>query len=57
MRLMLGICDDFAQKYAIFFNAKKSKCLWVQHSTASKVASDRKPRFVIVGSVIEYVDS
>ena len=28
MRLMLGICDDFAQAYAIVFNAKKSKCLW-----------------------------
>ena len=32
MRLMLGICDDFTQEYAIVFNAKKSKCLWVKHS-------------------------
>ena len=54
---MLGICDDFAQEYAIVFNAKKSKCLWVKHSSAIKVASDRKPQFVIDGSVIEFVDS
>ena len=57
MRLMLGICDDFAQEYAIVFNAKQSKCPWVKHSSAIKVASDRKPQFVICGSVIEYVDS
>ena len=54
---MLGICDDFAQKYAIVFNAKTSKRLWVKHSSASKVTSIRKPLFVIDGSVIEYVDS
>ena len=57
MRLNLGICDDFSQECAIVFNAKKSKCFWVQHSSASKVASDKKPQFVIGGSVIEYVDS
>ena len=57
MRLMLGICDDFAQEYAIVFNAKKSKCLWVKHSSAIKVASDRKPQFVIGASVIEFADS
>ena len=57
MRLMLGICEDFAQEYAINFNAKKSKSLWVKHSSANKVASDRKPQFVIGGSVIEFVDS
>ena len=57
IRLMLGICNDFAQEYAIGFNAKKSQCLWVQHSSAIKVASDRKPQFVIGGSAIEYVDS
>ena len=27
MHLMLGICNGFAQEYAIVFNAKKSKCL------------------------------
>ena len=54
MRLMLGICDDFAQGFAIVFNAKMSKCLWVKHSSANKVASDRKTQFVIGGSVIEY---
>ena len=53
MRLMLGIWDDFAQEYAIVFNAKKSKCLWVKHSSAIKVASDRKPQFVIGGSIID----
>ena len=57
MRLMLGICDDFAQEYVILFNAKKSKCLWLQHSSPRKVASDRKPQFVIGGSVIKYVNS
>ena len=40
-----------------YFNDKKSKCVLVQHSSASKVASDRKPQFVFGGSVIEYVDS
>ena len=57
MRLMLGIRDDFAQEYAIISNDKKSKCLWMKHSSAIKVASDRKPQFVISGSVIEFVDS
>ena len=57
MRLMLGICDDFAQEYAIVVNDKKSKCLWVKHSSANKVALDRKPQFVIDGSVIEFVNS
>ena len=57
MRLMLGICDDFAQECVIVFNAKKSKCLWVKHSSVINVASNRNPQFVIGGSVIEYVDS
>ena len=57
MRLMLGICDDFVQEYAIVFNAKKSKCLWVKHSSDIKVASDRNPPFVIGGYVTEFVDS
>ena len=57
MRLMLGICYDFAQEYAIVFNAKKSKYIWVKHRSTIKVASDRKPQFVIGDSVIEYVDS
>ena len=57
MRLMLYVCDDFAQEYAIVFNAKKSKCLWVKHSSANKIVSNRKPQFVIGGSVIEFVDS
>ena len=52
MRLMVDICDDFAQEYAIVFNAKKLKCRWVKHSSANKIASDRKPQFVIDGSVI-----
>ena len=54
---MLGICEDFAQEYAIVFNAKKSKCHLVKHSSALKVASERKYRFVIGGSVFELVDS
>ena len=57
MRLFLDICDDFAQEYAIVFNAKKSKYLWVQHSSACKVASVRKPQVGIGGFVIECVDS
>ena len=57
MRLMLGICDDFAQEYSIVFNAKKSKCLRVKHSSTTKVASDGKPQVVIGVSVIEFVDS
>ena len=57
MHLMLGICNEFAQKFAIVFNAKKSKCFWVKHSSAIKVTSDRKSQFVIGGSIIEFVDS
>ena len=49
MHLMLGICDDFAQEYAIVFNAKKYRCLWVKHSSAIQ--------FVNGSYVIEYVDS
>ena len=36
---------------------KRSKCLWLQHSSASKLALDRKPQFVIGDSVIEYIYS
>ena len=54
---MLGICDECAQEYVIVFTAKKSKCFWVKHSSAIKIASDRKPQFVISGYVIEYIDS
>ena len=57
MRLMLGVCGDFAEEYAIVFNAKKSKCLWVQHRSASKLESDGNPQFVTGDSAIEYVDS
>ena len=41
----------------LLFNATIPNVFWVQHSPACKVASDRKPQFVIGGSVIEFVDS
>jgi len=57
---MLSVCDRFAQKYNIVFNAKKSKCI----CTLIHVRADRLhtvstlPRFSVTvgGNVIEFVD-
>ena len=57
MRLMLGICDDFAQESTMIFNAKKSKCLWLQQSSASNVSSFIKPEFFIGGARVDFVES
>jgi len=54
MRLMLHICDQYAQKYDMVFNASKSKCLVVSHR---KLVKSVKPAFYIGGYEIEYVDS
>ena len=45
VRLLLGMCYDFAQEFAIVFNGKKSQCLWVQQSFAGEVSSSSKPEF------------
>ena len=53
MRVMLGNCDDLAQEYAIAFNVKKTKCFWVQQSSASKFLSCIKPDFLL--SALEFI--
>jgi hypothetical protein len=58
LRIMLAICDDYANEYCISFNANKSKCLVVLPRTR-RFLSDyiKKCTFYVGDNPIEYVDS
>jgi len=36
LRVMLKICEDFAKKFSVIFNASKSVCLQVQVTSMEK---------------------
>jgi len=59
MRILLHICNEFALKFDVVFNAKKSKCLLMKPSARSHVLNERLPTvpFCIGGNEIEFVDS
>ena len=47
MRTMLKLCDDFANRYDIIFNANKSKCLYVAPHVKHSRAVGAKPLFSV----------
>jgi hypothetical protein len=59
MRVLLNICDDFAAKYDVVFNASKSKCVVIKPSCGKNMALERIPtlNFRIGGIEIDFVDS
>ena len=58
MRSMLNICDDYATKCDVLFNAKKSKCIRCHPIGAVKYLSrfTFNPSFFIGSNYIEFVD-
>ena len=54
MRVMLEVCDAYAEKFSVSFNASKSKCLIVRPHSFSKTGP--LPRFHVGGKAIEIVD-
>jgi hypothetical protein len=56
MRAMLSVCDEFATRFHVVFNAKKSKCLHIAPRGRSTLSSNLKPNFFIGGNSIDYVD-
>jgi hypothetical protein len=56
MRIMLKICDDFATKYSLKFNASKSKSLTISLYNKRKMSALNTCSFIIGGNVIEDVD-
>jgi hypothetical protein len=58
LRIMLTICDKYAKKYSIVFNASKSKCLVVLPRNR-RCLSDfvRNCTFYVGDSPIDYVES
>ena len=58
MRSMLCVCDDYAARYNVLFNANKSKCICCHPIGISKCGSRLfcYPPFFIGSHPIEYVD-
>jgi hypothetical protein len=56
MRSMLAVCDDFASKFQIVFNAKKSKCLYFAPHAKQCRSQGPLPLFSVGGQLVEYVD-
>ena len=59
MRHLLSVCDNFASKYDVVFNALKSKCLAFKTYVGRQLHMEHVPstHFCIGGKVIEFVDS
>jgi hypothetical protein len=59
MRLLLNVCDEFAFKYDVVFNACKSKCLLFKPSVGRQLHSEYLPSIncCIGDKKIEFVDS
>ena len=53
------MCDEFASKYNVVFNASKSKCLVFKTAGGTQLHMGHIPstNFCIGGKVIEFVDS
>jgi hypothetical protein len=47
MRVMLSICDKYAAKFSIVFNAKKSKCLVFQPTHRANILVPTSPDLYI----------
>ena len=55
MRKLLSLCDEFASGFNVLFNAKMSKCLYIQPKKDNKSNCCLKPMFHIGGNAIEFV--
>ena len=56
MRLMLKICDEYAEGFDIIFNAKKSKCIFIRARRNTSGPVVPMPFFSIVGIQSEFVN-
>ena len=56
MRQLLAVCDEFAVKYDVMFNASKSKCMLFRPRKANKNAAMKTPDLSIGGNNIEFVE-
>ena len=54
LRQMLVVCENYAAKYKVTFNASKSKCILIGNKRRT-IGS--RPEFSLNGDVIDYVDS
>ena len=52
---LLSLCDEFASGFNVLFNAKKSKCLYIQPKEDNKSNCCLKSMFNIGGNAIEFV--
>ena len=61
MRHLLSVCDDFASKYNVIFNASKSRCLvfktYVGRQLGLHMEHVPSTHVCIGGNIIEFVDS
>jgi hypothetical protein len=57
IRMLLNVCDEYAQEYSIIFNAKKSKCIFFPGLGNAGLTSCSLPSLNVGGSDIEYVNS
>ena len=59
MRIMLKICERFADEFSVIFNASKSMCMPVSKngfSRSSILASVNEVPFFLDGNVLPFVD-
>jgi hypothetical protein len=54
LRILLTICEEYANERAMIFNADKSKCIVFKPRS---VALQARPTFSIAGQVIDYTSS
>ena len=52
---LLSLRDEFASRFNVLFNAKKSKCLYIRPKEDNKSNCCLKPKFNIGGNAIEFV--
>ena len=51
MRKLLAVCDEFADKFDVMFNASKSKCMLFRPRKSSKYAAVGTPDLSIGGNL------
>ena len=57
IRMLLKVCDEYAQEYSIIFNGKKSKCMFFPGLGNAGLTGCSLPSLNVGGYDIEYVDS
>lgn len=54
LRRLIAVCENYAAKFHVTFNAAKSKCIFI---SKKRRTIDSLPVFTLNGNLIEYVDS